>query len=89
MIAGIANKWLVIAAAFIVAVGLAYVKGRVDGVSIGAGKAVKEIIADNKEWNNALSQAERLDAFDRCVALGGLPDDCEVLLRDKQTSSGQ
>lgn len=69
--------------------GAAYLKGRSDGKATAAVDMLETVIQDNKDWNNALSDAERLDAIDRCVAVGGLQDDCERILRNQSPASGQ
>lgn len=89
MIAAYVNKWTILVAV-VAAVGVGgYLKGRADGRAVGAEHAIKEIVDANKEWNNALSEAERLDAFDRCIAVGGLPDDCAILLRNQSPTPGK
>lgn len=83
------NRLLIAAAVLVACSGLSYLKGRSDGRAITKGEVVGDMIANNKEWNDALSDAERLDAYDRCIAVGGLPNDCNVLLRNKSPTTGQ
>ena len=59
-----------------------YVKGRADGANKAYVNALEDTLEDFQKWDMANVEAESLDDFERCVALGGLAKSAQIALRD-------
>lgn len=89
---GAAIRPYIIGAALVSAVALVGAIYALGGAheAVGAAKAAySTLFKSQKEWNNAANDAQNLDGFNACLAVGRVPNNCDELLRDNTAAEGE